>query len=255
MREPRSSSPKDLARRLLRKPYHRFVRPILRVPSNLRKRGFYRPFVGAHRMFFDVGANIGDRSDCFLSLGVSVVCVEPQPECVEILRARFQGKANVTIEAVGLDAEPGERVMHLCAEGSVFSTFADHWQTGRFAKMSFDEEVTVPMTTLDALIQKHGMPDFCKIDVEGLEFPVLSGLHSRIPCLNFEFTQEFFGDAERCIDRLTGLGYQEFNYTLRADRHLASHVWMPGSEVKKGLRVLCAQDSVLWGDVYARATA
>ena len=46
----------------------------------------------------------------------------------------------------------------------------------------------VPVTTLDALIERHGVPSFVKVDAEGFEEEVLQGLSRSIKALSFEFT-------------------------------------------------------------------
>src|ERR1035437_1889229 len=53
---------------------------------------FYRRLLGTSRrgsLFFDVGANVGDKTDVFLRLGARVVAVEPDERCKEILRGKF----------------------------------------------------------------------------------------------------------------------------------------------------------------------
>ena len=52
------------------------------------------------------------------------------------------------------------------------------------------DHAVVPVTTLDALIDRYGLPAFCKIDVEGFEEAVVRGLSRPIPSVSFEFTPE-----------------------------------------------------------------
>ena len=53
------------------------------------------------------------------------------------------------------------------------SSLAEDWpstmseRNAGFAAVRWDDSVTVPVTTLDALIEEYGLPRFCKIDVEG----------------------------------------------------------------------------------------
>jgi hypothetical protein len=49
-------------------------------------RRFYSGFVGPGALVFDVGANVGTYSKMFLSLGASVVAVEPTPSLIKDLQ-------------------------------------------------------------------------------------------------------------------------------------------------------------------------
>ena len=80
-----------------------------------RQRALYRTFVAAGDLVFDVGANLGDRSAVFRSIGARVVAVEPQRPCVERLRSRF-GPDEVTVVECGLADVPGTREMAVAAE-------------------------------------------------------------------------------------------------------------------------------------------
>jgi FkbM family methyltransferase len=121
-------------------------------------------FVRNGDLVFDVGANIGRKTEDFLAIGAKVLCVEPQPACVGILREKFQSNPAVTVAGVGLADRPGRLSLSVCTEAPTISTFSDNWKQGRFANFKWDQTVSVEVTTLDELIKTHGVPQYCKID-------------------------------------------------------------------------------------------
>ncbi|MFA5770897.1 MAG: FkbM family methyltransferase, partial [Patescibacteria group bacterium] len=116
----------------------------------------------------------------------------------------------------------------------------------------FDREILVQMTTLDALIMEFGQPDFCKIDVEGFELEVISGLNKKIGCLNFEFTSEFFDNSKKCIEKLVSIGFKEFNFTLGETPKFILDSWTDKARLFATLEKRIKSNQDLWGDVYAK---
>src|SRR5438105_4640644 len=54
------------------------------------QKSFFSQFIKASDICFDIGANTGHKADIFLSLGTHVVCIEPQPACINILKRKYQ---------------------------------------------------------------------------------------------------------------------------------------------------------------------
>ena len=143
-------------------------------------------------------------------------------------------------------------------EADTISSLSPAWiesvkASGRFGGRRWDRKVIVPVTTLDQLIQEHGLPRFCKIDVEGFELEVLRGLTQPLPALSFEFTPEFIEAAVDCLRYLDGLGEARFNYSIGESMHLALPEWVDAAAMTSILTTL--PDKSIFGDVYALSAA
>jgi hypothetical protein len=111
------------------------------------------------------------------------------------------------------------------------------------------------MTTFDELIEQFGIPNFAKIDVEGFELNVLTGLTQKIPLLSLEYTTpELTENLVKCIEYLNKLSSDyTFNYSTGETMILASDYWFNFSEFLKIIRSEGFQNT-RFGDIYARVS-
>ncbi len=211
-----------------------------------RDLAFYREVLKGFRkgdLIFDVGANLGHKTQIFLSLGGRVIAMEPDKSNQVILTKSFHSlrlrKKPVTIVGKAVSDKAGSEVMWIEKPGSALNTLNPKWVSAlqsdvhRFGKcIEFQENKVVETTTLDDLFDSHGRPFFIKIDVEGHEAKVLSGMHRAVPFVSFEVNlPEFRPEGLQCIDCLERISSRgSFNYMADSIRGLAFKEWLPCEE-------------------------
>jgi hypothetical protein len=108
----------------------------------------------------------------------------------------------------------------------------------------------VEVVTLDDLITMYGVPAFCKVDVEGFELEVLSGLSQPVRALSFEYLPPAHDAALAVLELVEKLGPYQYNYSPVETMRLASEEWLDADALVRLLdryRPLGRS-----GDVYAR---
>lgn len=214
-----------------------------------RRRRFYSQMISRGDLCFDIGANVGTRTSVFRALGATVVAVEPQPQLAEYLRRRYP--THVVVIEAGAGSAEGKRTLHMATSHTV-ATMSDRFvaisSDGRFGSdVQWTDDIDVPVTTLDALIGRHGRPSFIKIDVEGSEVDVLRGLSTSVQWISFEYTKDLHDNAERCIDVINALG--DYHYCYSSGE---SYEWLlPTFGPPEGV-LAAAHARAPWGDVYAQ---
>ena len=214
----------------------------------------YGNFVQRGDLVFDVGAHVGDRIASFRRLGARVVAIEPQPTLVRVLKLLHGRAPDITIEATAVGRAEGTTELMINRDNPTVSTAsrdfvgaargAFGWEAQRWTKT-----ITVPITTLDVLIARHGTPAFIKIDVEGFEAEALAGLARPVNALSFEFTTIQRDVALACVERCKTLGYLRFNAALGESHSLLHSDWVDDAAIARWLRQLPHEANS--GDVYA----
>jgi FkbM family methyltransferase len=202
-------------------------------------------FVQPGDLAFDVGANIGVRTELMLDLGARVVAFEPQPSLAREVRAR--NKANrLSVVEFAVGAAPGSADLFLTTSTGMASLKPDWQQSQDRGKL------TVPVTTLDLEIAKYGVPGFCKIDVEGFEAEVLKGLSKPIRALSIEYhcDESDLAKIRECSRLLASLGNYEFNLVGTEEPEWLLQNWL-GSDDFLTAFPGCAAPHV-YGDIFAR---
>ncbi len=180
-------------------------------------RRLYRELLRPGDLVFDVGAHLGTRTRAMRRAGARVVALEPQALFARWLR-RTLPRDVVLIEAaagaVEAEAELAVSSLHPTVSSLQGAFVADAGSAPGFDHVRWDRRERVRLVTLDGLIATHGRPAYVKIDVEGFELEVLSGLSQAVPMVSVEYLPGFAHLTRAVIDRLEALGPYRFDVVV-----------------------------------------
>ena len=175
------------------------------------------------KLIFDIGYNEGHFTKA---------CNEKMPDCKivgveanKFLLPELENKnfKNLTLINYLVSNTDGEsKKLWIDPRQNGISTASDKFKKySRFAKGSkyikdsvsnWTSSIEVKTITLDKMIKDYGSPDIIKVDVEGYEFEVLSGLTKKASKICFECHEEEGEKIDNCINHLNSLGYQEYGF-------------------------------------------
>ncbi len=220
-----------------------------------RMKNFYKKFVAAGSIAFDVGAHLGNRTRTFLDLGARAAAFEPQPVCAALLTSWFGDNQNVSLNFCSLGDRDNSTELLISPENPTLTSVDSGWvseigKNGAFKRVRWPEKLDIKMISLDTAIGIYGVPQFIKIDTEGFEHHVLQGLSTAVKNISFEFLPEQPQRAVKCLKEISRLGHYSFNFSRGESMKLHFRKWQSNVEIMKF--IYSYPKSARSGDIYAK---
>lgn len=171
-------------------------------------------------LIYDIGANNGNDTAFYLSLGYRVVAIEANPVLVEMMHKRFnKAIKNNKLTILNIAVTPKD------VEVISFYISSDDWRSSVFKEVSarettVDKEIQVEGISLNSLFTKYGVPYYCKIDIEGYDAEVIAPLYEakllpdyiscETSCLSIAEINKEKGLLYKTLNALQQAGYNKF---------------------------------------------
>ena len=229
-------------------------------------------FISPGDLVFDVGSCEGAKAAEYLNHGASrVIAFEPNPTMQEFLHKRFDEDPRVTIDPRGLWEKTGIIRFHVSTTNPATSTFIDsvpeYYEAYNRAYrdmpdyIQWDNDILVPVFTLDDAFDLYGIPSFIKIDVESSEEYVLRGMNTIVPAISFEFYPKPLSTFKDSVEVAKSIGYKKFNYIISqsSDWNVSESFdyafddWVDYETLLEKLLREPINPHSVYGDIYAKA--
>jgi FkbM family methyltransferase len=223
-------------------------------PATMRAwRRFYGDILHPGDLAIDVGAHVGTRTRAMRSAGARVVALEPQRLFARFLRLTLPSDVVLIEAAAGSRAAVAEMAVssrHPTVSSLRADFVASASATPGFDHVRWDRSERVPMVTLDAIIARHGLPAYVKIDCEGYELEVLAGLSQALAMVSVEYLPAFPELTRAVVFRLEALGTYRFNPVVGERSGFLWPEWRDACAVRDWLAA--QEHDAPSGDLFAR---
>ncbi|AEV34323.1 methyltransferase, FkbM family [Owenweeksia hongkongensis DSM 17368] len=168
-------------------------------------------------LIFDIGMHKGEDTAFYLSKGYQVVAVDADPNLINAAKEKFQPaheEGRLRLENLAISENAGEVDFYLSAKSiwnSLNSKIADRLDSSK-------EVIKVKTNTLKSLFEKYGVPDYCKIDIEGYDIVALRSLDKDNLPKYISVESECLGESDELLEnevlatlnQMHALGYKKF---------------------------------------------
>jgi FkbM family methyltransferase len=158
------------------------------------------------RLVYDIGLHDGSDTAYYLQRGFRVVAVEANPELAASAEQRFAdaiANGDLSVLNVAIGESEGEATFWV-SEHTEWSSF-DRAIAAR--QGSGHEAINIRVTPLAKIVEQHGLPWLCKVDIEGADRFCLDAFSpdARPELMSVELSGEW-----DVVGRLAALGYTRF---------------------------------------------
>ncbi len=217
-------------------------------------RQLFRGIIPRGALAFDIGANVGTYASALHSLGVCVVAVDANADCLRHLELMRPGP-EIQIVHAAVGNTTGLATFNMSDQSDGLSAISTEWlealnkHYGRSQKV-WNRTATVPMITIDSLMAHFGAPYYVKIDIEGYDSFALDGMSTQPALLSFEFHRVCLQNALDCLEKSVVAPCSVFNIHIAGPKFLLP-TWVGKEELKRNLAGL--EDVETYGDIYVSA--
>lgn len=193
--------------------------------NSYKLKKFYSKLLHKNQLCFDIGANVGKKSEIFLKAGAKVIAFEPQKSCIpELVKLKNKYK-NFHFKSVALDNKEGFKSLFLSNYSEIATLSTSFVNLYKNKNINWKNQEQVETITINKAIKLYGLPNYCKIDVEGHEYEILSILKFKISLIEFEVIAGF---QEKAIELIKILNNKNtlFNYTLNEQPKFMFKDWV-----------------------------
>lgn len=143
----------------------------------------------------DVGANIGETTDKFLSQygSPTIYSYEANPNLKKLLESKFGKNKNVHIILKALGNKESNMVFNV-AKNNPSSSFLPRAELNKIyhgGATATEKEISIPMTKLANEFPEQEI-DILKLDVEGYELEILKGAETILPRIKIIMSEVWF---------------------------------------------------------------
>jgi len=174
-------------------------------------------------LIFDIGFNVGEFTQtCFNKYkDCNVIAVEANPTLANSASPHFFTNYNFVLHNNLVSDTEGDDIDFYVSPTTtgVSTASTEFMKNSRFTKGSknlpensiqWNQPIKVQSITVDSMIERYGMPDLIKIDVEGYELNVLRGLNQKANDICFEWHEEESEHLYKILEHLQNIGYSQF---------------------------------------------
>src|SRR5260370_15395757 len=133
-------------------------------------------------LIYGVGVHKGEDTEVYLKKGFRVVAIEAMPEFCESISNRFSEYVKsgaLSVVNLAVSNSPGDISFYVDDRVSEWGTTNEDWsERNKNFGAGVGRALTIRAAKLADILKEHGIPRYCKIDIEGNDLEALASLEN-----------------------------------------------------------------------------